>query len=155
LEEGLQHRAFIVVGGVPHSPQWPGNSNGNGIGGEKSATDLAAALSGTTITTSTSTTTATKTTNTFREGCGPEALIVGLRCGDGEGRCRSCTTTMTITTTKPLATTAILRDGGGAEASQCNTVSSIFYHHIVLAFIGDTVLATASWLDGQTDTTIN
>jgi hypothetical protein len=46
-----------------------------------------------------------------------------------------------------------LREGGGAEDFQV----SVF---CLLSpsdgnFVGDTALATASWLDGQTDTSIN
>ena len=67
---------------------------------------------------------------------------------DGEGCCRPRMMTTTTMATKPLAMTMTLRDGGGTEESQHNPVLSIFYHHTALAFVGDTVLATLSWLDG-------
>ena len=61
--------------------------------------------------------------------------------------------TTTLTTAKPLDTAMTLRDGGGAEVSQC----SVFY---LLSpsgrnFVGNTVMTTVPWLDGQTDTTMN
>ena len=57
--------AFNVVGGVHPSPQqpWPGNSIGNGVGGEKATTDLV---------TASSTTTMTMTMTTLSEIGGPE-----------------------------------------------------------------------------------